>query len=92
MKLTLEKIADMPETFLGRVYIKNCEWQGAAPEYDGIFTLQIESINAYILGLHGRFTRDTYATIKEKLQSMGIKKVMWETHKNGKELNKVTYI
>jgi len=90
--IKLEKIAGQPDTYLGRVYSDIDREYDVMPEYSAVFTMQIVAQEAYLMGMKGIFSKCVYEELKKILQDMGVKAVRWVTHKNGKELYKVTYI
>jgi hypothetical protein len=80
-----------PHTYTGRVYSApvdaGCQLNELG-EYVCVFSLFIASDTAYIYAMSGEFNKAAYADIKRQLQQMGVRRVVWERHKNGKVMLK----
>ena len=52
-------------------------------EFECVATITIMTDTAFISAMHGTLTKPSYVGIVDELKKRGIKRMIWERHKNG---------
>ena len=77
-----------PITYHMRIYDHSITDKEVLDEYKTIATVYINGDIACISGMLGNLSKNDYVNISIKLSELHVKRVIWETHKNGKIIQK----
>lgn len=84
----IDNITLSPITYLLRIYNTPVNDDDVLGEYKSVATVSVCGDTACISGLMGSLSKSDYKNIFSKLSSIGIKRILWETHKNGVVIQK----